>query len=412
MTYYPETPKTTNRANHLCKVAHEFEKFIAKRGYSAPTICQYRTSADALCASLASAGNSIWELTDELSKKLITQLAEKASPRDRKHTKYRLERFRDYLIEHASAPPRAAPPIDMSSRACLRREYVAYLKEQRGLSTSTIKHCLRFHDLFFTYMFGADLGNPNDIDPEDVTSFILERRGSAPRDKTIPSHLSNLFKFLFWSGCTKRDLSKSIPSIKQPKPTQIPRYLPPDEVEQLLNAARNNIFTGRRNYAMLLMIARLGLRAPEVVAIELDDIDWRSGEILIRGKGQLHDRIPLPKDIGEAIVDYIRNDRRGSERSLFVSLRPPFKKFKDAQILRYILEDAYEATGIKPPQSYIGSHILRHSLATNMLKNGASLEEIGDILRHRSPMATTIYAQHDIESLRGIARPWPAKGGV
>ena len=115
----------------------------------------------------------------------------------------------------------------------------------------------------------------------------------------------------------------------------------------------------------------------------------------------------MSAEIGEAIVDYIKNERRGPDRALFVSVKPPFKRFKDAQILRWILRDAYDATGISPPQAYIGTHILRHSLATDMLRKGASLTEIGDVLRHRSAMNTTIYAQHDVDALRSISRPWP-----
>jgi len=167
---------------------------------------------------------------------------------------------------------------------------------------------------------------------------------------------------------------------------------------------------GRRNYAMLLLMARLGLRAPEVIAIQLGDIDWRAGEILIRGKGKLHDRMPLPTDVGEAIVDYIRNGRAGNSRILFVSAKTPHPPFKDAQILNTVLRDAFERTGLKPPQKYVGSHLLRHSLATDMLQKGASLEEIGDVLRHRSRMTTTIYAKYDIAALRSIARAWPVGG--
>ena len=131
------------------------------------------------------------------------------------------------------------------------------------------------------------------------------------------------------------------------------------------------------------------------------------GELLVRGKGKLNDRMPIPSDVGEAVVDYLKNERVGNERTLFVSSKAPYRRFKDSQILRWILQDAYDVTGITPPQSYIGSHILRHSLATDMLRNGASLQEIGDLLRHRSRMTTTIYAQHDIDALRSIAQPWP-----
>jgi integrase/recombinase XerD len=164
---------------------------------------------------------------------------------------------------------------------------------------------------------------------------------------------------------------------------------------------------GRRNYAMLLLMARLGLRAPEVIAIQLDGIDRRAGEILIRGKGKLHDRIPLPADVGEAIVDYIRNGRTGSSRTLFVSATTPHPPFKNAAILNALLCDAFERTDLKPPQKYVGSHLLRHSLATDMLRKGASLDEIGDVLRHRSRMTTTIYAKYNAPLYRAA---WPVGG--
>jgi integrase len=163
---------------------------------------------------------------------------------------------------------------------------------------------------------------------------------------------------------------------------------------------------------MSLLMARLGLRAPEVIAIQLDDIDWRAGEILIRGKGKLHDRMPLPSDAGEAIVEYIQNERKGDSRTLFVSAKTPHPPFKDAQILNTLLRDAFDRTRLKPPQKYVGSHLLRHSLATDMLRKGASLDEIGDVLRHRSRMTTTIYAKYDIDALRSIARRWPVEGDV
>ena len=143
-----------------------------------------------------------------------------------------------------------------------------------------------------------------------------------------------------------------------------------------------------------------GLRAPEVIAIQLDDIDWRAGAILIRGKGKQHDRMPLPEDAGEAIVDYIRNGRRGALVSCSFPIRRHFHPSSMRQILNFMFRDAFDRTGLEPPQKYVGSHVLRHSLATDMLRKGASLDEIGDVLRHRSRVSTTIYAKHDIEGLR------------
>ena len=394
-----------NRINH----ADHFAEVIESEGYSQGSIDKYRSNAQALREALVSAKLTPADLTDELMDQLARPIVDAASAKDKKHCLYRLNRFRDYLIENASAPARPIPPLDMSPRAVLKREYETYLRVQRGLSEDTIYHCLRFYDRFLTAKFGTGLGDLNKIKPDDITGFILRLREAqnAPRDKTGPSHLRNLFQFLFWSGKTERNLSSAVPKARQPKPTGIPRYLEPEQVNRLIEVVRGHKKTGRRNYAMLMLIARLGLRPPEVTAIELNDIDWRAGEILIRGKRQLHDRMPMSAEIGEAIVDYIKNERRGPDRALFVSVKPPFKRFKDAQILRWILRDSYDATGISPPQAYIGTHILRHSLATDMLRKGASLTEIGDVLRHRSAMNTTIYAQHDVDALRSISRPWP-----
>jgi len=365
-----------NQPSQSCKIA-DLDRFVAgfydmikSQGYIRGTVELYHRTAQSFCKVMIAKRLELADLNDAVAGRIITKISGAASVTAQKHCRYRLERFRDYLIEHADAHARPVPKIDMSSRACLKREYETYLKDQRGLADSTIYHCLRFYDRFLTFKFGDGLGDLDTIKPDDVTGFLLKLREkqSAPRDKSTPSHLRNLFKFWFWSGRTKRDLSKAVPSTRQPKATNIPRYLPPQAVNRLIEAARDHKRYGRRNYAMLLLIARLGLRAPEVAAIGLEDINWRAGEILIRGKGQLHDRMPLPAEVGEAIVDYIQNERRGEDRILFVSARPPFRRFKDAQILNWILRKAYDATGIKPPQSYIGSHILRHSLATDMLR--------------------------------------------
>jgi integrase/recombinase XerD len=149
-----------------------------------------------------------------------------------------------------------------------------------------------------------------------------------------------------------------------------------------------------------------------VITIQLDDIDWRAGELRVRGKGQRHDRVPIPPDVGEALTAYIRHDRVSTSRALFVTLRAPHGPFKDGQVLNAILKDAFAATGVKPPSPYVGSHVLRHSLATNMVRKGASLAEVSDMLRHRSRASTMIYAKLDIDDLRSIVQPWPTAGGT
>jgi site-specific recombinase XerD len=184
-------------------------------------------------------------------------------------------------------------------------------------------------------------------------------------------------------------------------------------VEAVLASVREHPRHGARDYAMLLLMARLGLRAAEIIVIRLDDIDWRAGELVVRGKGCLHDRLPISAEIGEALSRYLREERAGTTcRTLFVTHRVPHVPFKDGQIANTILKDALAATGQKPVTPYVGSHLLRHSLATQLVNAGASLDEVGDMLRHRSRSSTMIYARLDIDGLRSIALPWPVAGGV
>jgi integrase/recombinase XerD len=212
---------------------------------------------------------------------------------------------------------------------------------------------------------------------------------------------------------TPCNLALCVPSVaQQPYDARLPRYLTPTQVEAVLAAVCAEKPYGRRNYAMVLLQARLGLRAPEVITIRLDDIDWRAGELIVRGKGKNHDCVPIPPDVGEALAAYIRHDRVSTSRALFVTGRAPHGPFKDGTVLNTILKTAFARTGMTPPCRYVGSHVLRHSLATNLVRQGASLSEVGDLLRHRCRASTMIYAKLDIEGLRSIAQPWPVAGGA
>lgn len=403
---------TTATADWLLPHRKQCLQGLSAQGYALATLRNYDAAITRFCAAVELHAIGTRHLDDQQIGQIRAAVLEGVAPRIRTNTRFCLNRFIDHLVQEGVATLLELPPKVMTALDRLRKEYETYLRNQRGLSEATIYHCMRFLERFMTFRFGDTLGDLNAITPDDIIGFLCRlKAGSQPyRDKTPPTHLRNLFKFLFWSGKTKRNLANSVPRVAQPKPANLPRYLKPEEVRRLIEAVRTDDALGRRNYAMLLLIARLGLRAPEVIAIQLDDIDWRVGEILIRGKGKLHDRMPLPADVGEAIVDYISNGRAGSSRALFISGRAPHQPFKDAQIVNTVLQDAFGRTGLKPPQKYVGSHLLRHSLATDMLRNGATLDEIGDVLRHRSRMTTTIYAKHDIAALRSIARAWPVEG--
>jgi integrase/recombinase XerD len=389
-----------------------FLRGLADQGYAGATLRTYRNAASVFCQEVLRRKVSEGQLVGRALAEARAAALDAMHTGKRVYKRFCLDRFIDALAgagvaERAEPPHRAPTAFDL-----LRAEYESYLSKQRGLAERTIQASVYFLDRFMKFRFGAKLGCLDDITPADIVAFLREVMGRKTpcRDTTLPSHLRNLFRFLFWSGKTKRDLAASLPRVAKPCASLLSRSLQPEEIERLIDATRSADALGLRNYAMMLLLARLGLRATEVIAIQLEDIDWRSGTMLIRGKGKRHDRMPLPEDTGKAIVDYIRNGRRGTSRTLFVSSKAPFRPFVDATILNTVLRAAFKDTGLQPPQKYIGSHLMRHSLAMHMLRKDASLTEIGDVLRHRSRASTTVYARHNVEGLRSIARDWPVEG--
>jgi site-specific recombinase XerD len=310
-----------------------------------------------------------------------------------------------------------ARPVSLTEaqvvRTALLANFEAYLAKQRSLSPRTIYHTLRFAIRFLDYRFGEQMINPACLRPADAIGFIEHVLAGARRDKTITTHVRIFLQYLFGSGATPTNLALSLPRTAKYWGARLPRHLSPEGVEAVLASVRDNPRHGARDYAMLLLMARLGLRALEVMAIQLDDIDWRAGELTVRGKGKLHDRLPITVEVGDALSRYLREERGPTTcRTMFVTHRAPHRPFKDSQIVNDILKEALKATGQKPATPYVGSHLLRHSLATRLVNTGASLEEIGDVLRRRSRSSTMIYARLDIDGLRSIAQPWPVAGDV
>jgi integrase len=186
----------------------------------------------------------------------------------------------------------------------------------------------------------------------------------------------------------------------------LPRALSSNEVERLLAHCDRHTAEGRRDWAILLLLARLGLRAGEVVGLMLDDLDWERGELCIRASGGNSDRLPIPQDVGAALADYLRCLRPAcSCRQVFVRMRAPHRGFASSVAICCIVRRALERAGLDPPHK--GAHLLRHSVATHMLRQGASLAEIGELLRHRNQQTTMIYAKVDLDLLRPLALPWP-----
>lgn len=389
-----------------------FEQSFAAANYTPGTLRNYRNLVQRLVRLLDMEGIKLSALTPDLADRVARETPAGSKSTIRFHNLAR--RFAQHLVDLGVAPPPRLTEAQIA-RAALLTDYEAYLAKQRGLSPRTIYHTLRFADRFLDHRFGNRAIDLHVIGASDVVAFVqhLLTRKQPFRDKTPATHLRTFFQYLFGRGITVTNLALCVPKVTRRWDARLPRHLSPDEVEAVLASVRTNHRHGTRDYAMLLLMARLGLRAPEVIAIQLDDIDWRAGELLVRGKGQRHDRLPIPPDVGEAISQYLRKDRISTtSRALFVTLRAPNGPFNNGQVVNSILKQAFAATGVKPPTPYVGSHVLRHSLATTMVRAGASLEEVGDMLRHRSRASTMIYAKLDIEGLRSIAQPWPVMGGA
>ena len=385
-------------------------------GYATGTIQSYSRAIDLFCEQVTGRGLDAGDIDEAVLAELRDAVPTLLSAKGQRGRRGCIARFIAYLVDAGviGLPTPPAPPTP-GSIDHLCGMYGNWLCHHQGLGRTTIKKRQAFLKRFMIFRFGWTLGELNDITPDDILSFL-----EAPRTATGRSgrgdratHLRSILRFLFSTGLIHQNLVPlGVPRISPARARCLSRHMPPLEVRKLIDAIHDDDSRGRRNNAMLLMMARLGLRAEEVIAIRLDDINWHASDILVRGKGGQHDRMPLLADVGEAIVAYVRDGRAGTSRHLFVTCRAPHRPFASSQVINRVLHEAFARTGLSPPGGEVRSHMLRHSLAVDMLGRGASLDEVGEVLRHRSFRTTTIYARYDIEMLRTVARPWPVSGGA
>ena len=397
-----EPSSVPKSAGWLAPYRDTFLTELGGLGYAASTIGHYQRAIDGFCGQVEARRLGAGEIGAELG----------ATHERKEH----ITRFIEHLIgAGVMAPPSPAAPPGPGPLDELSMAYGDWLRHQRGLSPKTISTRQGVLKRFLTHRFGAAPGDLNAIARADIVSFLDSPEAATGRAAGLDYKamcLRSLFGFLFATARTRHNLALSVPRVARPGSGSLARHLEPDEIRRLVTAVHSDDGPGRRDHALLLLMARLGLRAQEVIAIRLEDIDWRAGEILIRGKGGHHERMPIPVDVGEAIAAYLQDGRAGSARHLFVAARAPHRPFASSLAVRRILRKAFERTDLKPPRGEVRSHLLRHSLAVDMLGRGASLDEVGDVLRHRSRTTTTIYARYDIDALRSLARPWPVQGDV
>lgn len=322
-----------------------------------------------------------------------------------------LKQFLDHLRSR-DVVPGPKPVCDESPLADILNRYEKHLRSERGLVTATIINYQPFVRKFLVERFKEGPLLLGEVRSSDISAFVLRHAHSMSpgRAQLMTTAFRSFFRFLFRDGELQADLAASVPTVADWRLSTVPKYLTSEEVERVLGAFDRRTSTGRRNYAILLLLARLGLRAGEVVALKLDDIDWRAGDIIVRGKGLFHDRMPLPQDVGEALTSYLRLDRPTCQtRRVFVCMKAPRRGFAGPSTLTTIVRRALDRADLHP--AFKGAHLLRHSLATSMLRSGATMGEIGEVLRHRAANTTEIYAKVDFDALRSLAHPWPIGGG-
>jgi site-specific recombinase XerD len=362
--------------------------------------------------SIANLGRVMAHLSGWLEREQLApiELKEKQVDRFLRHrrrtgyTGWRSKRGLEPILAHLRkvgvVPPAETPFIVPTMVDAIVDRYVEYVRRERALSAPTVAFYERI-----ALEFLGERGDAGALSAVDVSSFVLKeaRTCSVGFVKLKVTALRSLLRYLCMHGDISVDLAASVPPVAGWRLATLPKGLQPDQVKQLLAGCDRRTHVGRRQFAVLLLMVRLGLRAGEVAGLELDDIDWMRGEVIIRGKGRRLDRLPLPADVGAALAAYTRRSRpRTMSRRLFVRVRAPLGGLSSGAV-KAIITAACARAGL----ASVGAHRLRHTAATEMLRGGASLSDIAQVLRHQQVDTTAIYAKVDRLALRTLAQPWP-----
>jgi integrase/recombinase XerD len=391
----------------LAPYAAGFAAWLASRAYSSSAAADRLYQFDQLSRWLELEGLGVGELTGEQAERFAEarRVAGLASWASRQSVALPLGYLRQLGTAPTPAPVGPEGPLEE-----LLADYRRYLLIERGLCDHTVLDAYGpAARLFLSGWGSSNWPGLQRLSAADVSSFLVrecpKRSVSGARD--LVCALRSLLRYLHLAGLIAAPLVWAVPSVADLRDRTLPRGLEPAAVGKLLASCDRRRLVGRRDFAILLLLARLGLRAGEVAAIALDDLDWRAGVLLVHGKGSREDMLPLPTDVGEAIVSYLRRRPRCECRALFLRVTAPRQGLNRCTVA-WVVRAACDRAGL--PR--VGAHRLRHTAATAMLRAGASLAEIGQVLRHREQKTTAIYAKVDRTALRALARPWPSRGGA
>jgi len=392
----------------LARYAAGYGSWLAARGYSCWAVSRRLWQLDLLSRWLEREGLSPGELTAE---RVGAFLAVRRVAGDSSWLSARSVALPlGYLRELGVVPAAATPAVVEDSLERILADYRRYLVDERGLTELPVARYEAAARLFLTGRVSADGSGVERLGGADVSLFLAVEcpKRSVWTARRLTTGLRSLLRYLYLTGATPNPLVWAVPAVADLRDRSLPRGLEAGVVKRLLDSCDRRRTVGRRDYAVLLLLSRLGLRAGEVAAITLGDIDWRAGELLIHnGKGRRDQRLPLPADVGAAIVSYLRRRPPIEDRALFLRVIAPAGGISRRGVSA-IVGTACKRAGVP----VVGSHALRHTAASEMLKAGASLQEIGEVLGHQDPRTTARYAKVDRKTLRALARPWPEGGAA
>jgi integrase/recombinase XerD len=383
----------------LTPCAEGFAAQLIALGYVTSGLSGQRALFAHLDRWLAASGLGVADLCPEVLGRFLQARA--AEGYATKLTKHGLEPLVDYLV-HLGLYNRPNPSPTAADRVVGR--FHQHLLNERGLGYNTAHNYLRVARQFLDALPDPLEASLAELTAGEVTGFFLDRgpQLSVAAMQIVVSGMRALLVFLYAAGLTQRSLAAAVPTVARRR-QDLPRALSAEHVEALLAGCDLATSVGIRDFAILTVLARLGLRANEVAALTLDDIDWVAGEVWIRGKGPHQDRLPLPADVGRALVAYLRQARPGcADRRVFIRSYAP-RRGLSRQAVGGLVRAASRRAGLSPH----GPHRLRHTVATGLLHLGAPLTEIAQLMRHRSIQSTVIYAKVDLAALSSLAQPWP-----
>jgi integrase/recombinase XerD len=378
-----------------------FAEHLERLGYTFRTRCAHMTLVAHLSRWLAGEGLDTAGLTVTVARRYAEVRA--AAGYRAFRSRRSLDPLLCYLRGVGAAPDE--PPAALTAVDVLVERFRSYLLSERGLRPNVATFYVLSVRPFVSMVVVGDAVDAASLSARVVTVFLSGlARSLAP--KTVQgraSALRALLRFWFLDGVTDTDLSVSVLKVAH-RSSGLPKGLPAEHVTALLASCDTGSANGLRDLAVLTMLARMGLRSSEVAGLQLDDVDWRHGEVVVRGKGGRRDRLPLPGDVGQVLADYLHSGRPAGalDRRLFVRVKAPHRGLSNTGVTQVVNAAAHRA-GL----GTVYAHRLRHSAATALLAAGAPLAEIGQVLRHRSGLTTAVYAKVDIEALRGLAMPWP-----